>query len=95
MRRILLVLAVAALMAAMVVAMAVPAFAQTDPNCRAQSTSNAEPGEVGETSRFFAENYGKDFGQATKFTAQFPAVGCGLAGDGGPPGAYDPDDPTL
>ena len=47
MRRILLVLSVAALMAAMMVAMAVPAFAVANPqaSCGGEAQSSAEAGD--------------------------------------------------
>jgi hypothetical protein len=56
MRRILLVLSLMALMAAMLVATAMPAFAVADPqaSCSGEAQSSAETGDVGQSSRYAA-----------------------------------------
>jgi hypothetical protein len=93
MRRILLVLTAAALVAAMLVFSGV-AYAEPT-NCISNSVANtegggnAEPGETGDRSRTFAERNQELFGAGTAFAAQIDAE-CGSGGDSGPPGAFDP-----
>jgi len=92
-KRIMLLVAVAALMAATVVYSGV-AWAEPT-NCISNSTANTEgggnsqPRETGDRSRTFAERNQEVFGQGTKFAAQIDAE-CGSGGEPGPPGAFDP-----
>ena len=73
MRRILSVLSVAALMAAMLVAMAMPAFGAASPeaNCIGEAASHQEPGTKGqvvshEATRPGDEGVGEEVSSATK-----------------------------
>ncbi len=99
MRRILLVLTVAAVMAAMS-AVAGPAFAQpteeNPPNCISSALANEEsgfgtssPGVAGSGNREGAEQNQRLFGQSRSGSAQADNP-CGFAGEPGPPGAFDP-----
>ncbi len=83
MRRILLVLTVALVMAAMMVATALPAFAQAseDTGCAGQALSTAAtetpPGTVGNTIRTFNEQaFPGAIGRSFKQQAQQPRDAC-------------------
>ena len=73
MRRILLVLTVALVMAAMVVALAVPAFAQADPHasCQGAAHSNQEPpGTAGHLHSTLIPELGRSNGEVAKLFAR-------------------------
>lgn len=76
MRRILLVLSVTALMVAIMVAMAAPAFAANKrSSCVGTAVSTSakteKPGFVGKVQSSEAQRGGRDFGQGTAGAAQF------------------------
>ena len=80
MRRLVLVLSVALVMAAVAAAMAVPAFAEADPqaSCSGEAQSSAETGDVGRAVRIFA--------------SQQPSgtpLGDSMSGVNGPNGGYN------
>ena len=82
-------------MVAMLVVIAVPAFAepttcQSTLNANPSAGGNAEHGATGDRSRTFAEQFEEDFGQGTASTAQQAPADCSGVGLPGPPGAFDP-----
>lgn len=100
-KRILLVLTVAMVRAAMMALGGGPAFAQVgdEASCQAEFTANpsgggvAEPGGTGGRARYYAEENKKSFGAATSEYAQREGEGgCGgfAPGPGGPPRPFDP-----
>jgi len=92
-RRMLLVLAVALVMA---VLYAVPVSAQDDPSCAARLANPesgfgfTEPGQAGDVNRTFAEKYQALFGDARSDTAQRDDPCLHFGGEPGAPGAFDP-----
>jgi hypothetical protein len=93
MKRIMLLVIVALVMAAMLVYSGV---AWADPtSCQATSTANpsgggnAEPGQTGDRARTYAEEYHERFGQGTASITQVEES-CISGGAPGPPGAFDP-----
>jgi hypothetical protein len=93
MRRSMLLVVVALVMAAMVVysgvAWADPTSCLTTATANPSGGGNAEPGQTGDRARTYAEENHELFGQGTADIAQEEEE-CTSGGAPGPPGAFDP-----
>ena len=95
MRRMLLLVTVAGMLLAFAASPAFGEAAEPAP-CVAEATSTAEPGAVGSNNRFFAQEYGSEFGQTLAFLAQNEFEGgCVIPIEGGPPGKPVPGPPGV
>ena len=93
MKRIMLLLALAAVMATMLVytgvAWAEPTSCISTVNANPSGGGNAEPGQTGDRVRTHAEPNHEVFGQGTADSTQFGDE-CFTEADDDPPGAFDP-----